>query len=376
MYPEFLENWWLEEAARELGECDDAVWESLEAEVAALSDRFTIERPGAFRDYTGTPHALLAYGLFFFPQTFVRTACVLRELSAAAPLPQEAAPLRLLDVGCGVGGAAAAALLACAGRPARLTAVDHSVSALALFRRLAADLAPHGVAAEVETHAGDAALLPEGPFDLILASFVLNELIPPAAGDTPFRAWVGQALSRLAPGGRLVILEPAGTATSVRLQRLRDVLTADGAARILAPCPHHRPCPLLGAALGYCHDVRAWTPPASLVRLNRRLFRSIYDLKHSFLALARPESTAAPWFGDPECCRTVAPINRTKGKLETRGCFGDGALRALEHMTRTLSKQEEKAIVAWDRGSLLHTGPLQCLGDAQTFRAAQLARLA
>jgi len=72
-YPPWLEQWWVETAARRLGRSDaTACLRDLEREVQRLSDLFTIERAPRFGDYVRDERLLLAYGLFFLAETFVR----------------------------------------------------------------------------------------------------------------------------------------------------------------------------------------------------------------------------------------------------------------------------------------------------------------
>jgi ribosomal protein RSM22 (predicted rRNA methylase) len=374
-YPVELEAWWLAAARRETGLADEACLMALEAEVARLSDLFTTDRPAAFRDYAADARQRLAYGLFYFPQTFARVAAVTQEWLAATGLPA-ARPLRVLDLGSGSGASTLAVAHALQPQALALTAVDHSPESLASLRQLFGDQAALWPGASLATHVGDAVRdgLP-GPFDLIVASFVLNELFPPPH-DAACQAWITAQLARLAPDGALMILEPAGQATSPRLQRLRNTRAADGTARIVAPCPHSRPCPLVGAACGWCHDVRRWRVPDSVNRLNRRLFRSVHDLKHSLLVLTRPDAGVLPaWQGDAACFRMVGPLSRAKGRLVTRACCGDGSLHDIELMTRGLTRQQENALTDWDRGDRVRSTGARLLGDPRTVRVDSLQRL-
>jgi ribosomal protein RSM22 (predicted rRNA methylase) len=372
-YPSELETWWLTAAQRETGLAEDACLMSLEADVARLSDLFTTDRPAAFRDYAVDARQRLAYGLFFFPQTFTRVWQVAQPWLTAGGRPT-ARPLRVLDLGSGTGASTLAVAHALQPHALSLTAVDHSPESLTCLSQLFADLSSLWPGATLATRVGHAAQdgLP-GPFDLIVASFVLNELFPPP-NDTACQAWITAQLARLAPDGALMIVEPAGQTTSPRLQRLRNARAADGSARILAPCPHSRPCPLVGAACGWCHDVRRWRVPDSVNRLNRRLCRSVHDLKHSLLVLTRPDASlpVPAWQGDPACFRMVGPMSRIKGRLRARGCCGDGNLRDVELMTRGMTRQQENALTDWDRGDVVRMAGARLLGDGHTLRAEAL----
>lgn len=380
-YPSEMEEWWLGAACGATG-CADPVAAMLDLEGAAakLSDHFTIARPDAFADYAADAPALAAYGLLFFPQTFARVSQVLQECLPEGPLPAAAtagAPWRLLDLGSGAGASTLAAARLLRDRAVALHAVDHSPAALAALQRLFADCRTLWPAATLTTRPGDLRNdgLP-GVFDLILASFVLNESFPGGA-DAQAERWVQQQLARLAPGGMLVILEPAGTTTCTRLQRLRDLLASSREHAIVAPCPHARPCPLLTDGHGYCHDVRSWQVPESVNRINRRLQRSVHTLKYGFLAVQRLEAgspPAVPPAATPAglTARMAGPMSRDKGRLTTYGCCSDGTLRKIELMTRHLSREALNPLIARERGDRLRLVNPTLLGDGRTWRVEAL----
>jgi SAM-dependent methyltransferase len=109
----------------------------------------------------------------------------------ASVLP--AAPVSIVDVGCGTG--TLTVLLAEAGH--RLFGLDASAAMLEVARRKAAD---HGVA--VPLIRGDATRPPFGPgsFDVVLVRHVLWAVADP---DATLARWFGL----LRPGGRLVLIE-------------------------------------------------------------------------------------------------------------------------------------------------------------------------
>ncbi len=386
-YAPELEAWWLREAGRVTG-CSGATATllALEAAAARLSELFTTDRPAAFGDYAADARAAAVYGLFFFPQTYGRVRAVLPEWAAwaasgppPAPAPR---PFRLLDLGAGTGAATAAVCRELADRqpdrPVEATAVDHSAAALRLLAALHADNQALWPRARLTTVAADARRWspPNGVrYDLVVACFAANEMFP-AGADAPLAAWVTGQLARLAPGGALLVIEPAGPATSVRLQRLRDRLAAAGAARLLAPCLHTRPCPLLAAGGGFCHDVRRWPVPESVAYLNRRLFRTLHDLKFSFLLLARPDAPAGLAGAAPGAvtCRLVAPMYKGKGVLRTAGCCADGTSQALEVPQRRLDRPALDRLLALERGDVVTLRNPAPLADGRTLRAEDLER--
>ena len=378
-YPRQIEEWWLAAARAATGrDSTEEALAALEADAARLSDSFTVARPDTYGDYSTSPAGLAAYGVLFFPQTLGRVRQVLAEWRrvTAGGVPPKDRPLRVLDLGSGAGASTFAALLELQPRPVAVTALDRSPHALAGLRQVfdaCRELWPDTTLATEVADVRVAA--PAGVFDLILASFVMNEILGGASGGDEAEAWVRGWLGRLAPSGSLAVIEPAGPATCARLQRLRDRLAADPAVVLQAPCPHRRACPLPGAGCGYCHDVRAWRVPESVNLINRRLQRSVHDLKHGLLVLGGPAAPAPAWQGDPACFRMVAPISRAKGRLVTRGCRGDGTLCEIEWMTRGASRETTDAVLAFERGDVLRMTGARLLGDRCTWRVEGLARL-
>ena len=380
-YPTQLEQWWLDEARKFTG-IDDIVscLAALEKNVARLSDLFTIERAARFGDYAQDERMLLAYGLFFFPQNFVRAQFVLSEWTGfrgVIPNPARRA-FRILDLGCGPGSATAAALahfttlapdLAIEAR-----ASDHSRPFLKWAERLIdanRNLWPN---AAFRTDVGDLFdSQGEESWDLILVSFALNEAMESRTEEeakTVLRRWV----NRLAPGGALMILDPASQSTSERLERFRNWIAEAKWARILGPCLHDAPCPLLQKGEAWCHEVRRWRIPVTLQVLNRRLFRSIEDLKFSFLMLERsdvPETRASA----PDVFRMIAPMHKFKGKLVTAGCAADGGARTYEILTRGLDRTGEKQLLSIERGDILRAIEPRPLADGQTVRVKKFERV-
>ncbi len=375
LYPIELEQWWVDEARRltsiqALGAC----LKSFEADVGRLSDIFTIARGPGFGNYTSDDRALMAYGLFFFPQTFVRTGIVLSEWSGLHGLPPRDSkePFRILDLGCGLGAASFAALTHLTGllpgRSLELTVTDTSLTSLAWLKKLFDARQNLWPDARLEVNAGNllsANSDKKDHWDLILVSFALNEACETLDGNEA-RTWLRAQIDSLKPMGSLMIIEPAGESTSPGLERLRDWIAESKIAQILGPCLHDGPCPLLLKGSAYCHEVRRWRIPESVEFLNRRLLRSIQDLKFSFSMLARPDLPrrvmAQPAF------RMIAPMHKVPGRLLTTGCSADGHVYEYELLTRHLDKAEVKVILSFERGDVIQTDDPELIGDRNIAR--------
>lgn len=383
-YPPWLERWWVESACQRLGRPDAAAClRDLEREVQRLSDLFTVERAPRFGDYARDERLLLAYGLFFFPQTFVRVQFPLVEaMRLHGWHPPSDRPVRVLDLGAGPGAAslAVAALLekATENPVIEVMALDRAPTALAFFHATVRDLSAYWPRTRWTFRVGDLrdpstwGAPPDTAWDLIVVSFALGEAFY-GQPDARVHAWLQHVLRYLAPQGLLVITEPALRETSERLERLRDAVTRAGRPFIWGPCLHHRPCPLLAEGRFWCHEVRRWTVPPSLADLNRRLYRTIQVLKFSFLTLgpqAPPDLPAGPaWF------RLIAPMAEMKGKFQTVGCASDGQKYTYEILRRHLDADGVARLRRIERGDVLWVQDLQPAGPA-TWRIPDTGAIA
>lgn len=358
-YPAQFEKFWREEARRLWGELsEEELIERIRPRAQELSNRFTTERHLSVEAYAEDAETQLAYGLYFFPQTFMRAQFVLEECWH----PAGDGALRILDLGAGSGAAGFAALSRSGNRPAHLRAFDSSGIALDSLSRAAEECRELWPNAKIETARANVSELPDESerSDLIICSFALNEL---AGRDTAFdaAAWARRLVHQLAPDGLLVVLEPALKATAERLEALRDRAAAEGWARIAGPCLHHARCPMLADGRHWCHEVRRWEPPPLAEKINRKMFRDLPHLKFSFLALTpgRGVDTSPT----PNRARLVAPVMKERGKFTTRGCAADGELHEYELLMRGFSSEEKHAIAGTERGTRVEWENLAPLGN-------------
>lgn len=379
-YPPALENYWIDCARRVTGapSLADATLE-LEPAIRRLSDLFTTDRPDRFEPYVQSAADAAAYGLFFFPQSFIKTQIVLAECCGPAGwrLPDRPA-LKILDLGAGTGASGLAVGAAIAqqkpDQPFKVWALDHSGESLrhadSIAQKFRPTLWPQGRWTVVPGDLMAGVDRFHEPWDIILLGATLNEVLADTSPEAVFR-WVENLLSRLAPDGLLLILEPALHRCAERLEILRDALSAARAARILGPCLHAEPCPLLRKGGVWCHEVRRWETPASLVAANRRLAHQVAYLKFCFLALTPPAAEPAP-IGTLEYARLVAPIQEQKGKVSTWACAADGRVYPCEIQTRHLSRTRVKELTRIERGERIQWVAPRILGDPPTLRAEEL----
>ena len=361
-YPTWLEDWWITRAMHFTRTTSlDACMARLERDVERLSDLFTVRRRRGFGGYADDPRALIAYGLFFFPQTYVRVQYPLIELFRFrnAPWP-EGNTLRVLDLGAGLGAASFGLVTVLRelgwANTIAVTAVDRSATSLAWFEQMTESCATHLGDVVWEWRTGDLRAPAQwcsgddARWHFIVVSFALGE----AFWDTPFvrlLRWIRDLRRLLTAPGWLLIVEPALQSTSEQLEHVRDSVIENAGWSIWAPCLHRRKCPLRAEGTYWCHEVRSWQPPRSLVVLNRRLWRSIQVLKFSFLVLGTEPPPRLP--EDPACFRLIAPVARTKGKIVTAGCAGDGRRYTYEWLVRDLTRTDVERLLRMERGDIL-----------------------
>ena len=213
----------------------------------------------------------LAYALARMPATYAATAACLHALQE---ITLDFAPSSLLDVGAGPGTAtwAAAEIFSSLNT---LTLLDANMA----LRTLAIDLATesHRLGA-LRYEQGDATHLiaDAGPADLVIASYVINELGEAARDALADAMWAKTKET-------LVIVEPGTPAGYARIIALRTRLIAQG-AHVVAPCPHDTACPL--QAPDWCHFVQR-LPRSRAHKHLKGADLPFEDEKFSYVALSR-----------------------------------------------------------------------------------------
>ena len=252
------------------------IWTDLDwAALDRHRERFLEGRP-CDEPYWDSAGELASYDATYGERIGWKWDAVLEELRIRGWAPPGGT---LLDWGCG-SGVAGRRTIACFG-PGRFDSLvvwDHSP--------LAVDYALEAAARQFPSLAASAATrgyLDGGePIGLLVLSHVLNELRPETLSE----------IRALADRSRAVIwTEPGAHGTSRALGALRDAWL--GAFRVVAPCTHANPCPILGHGneRHWCHHFAA--PPrgifadANWVKFGQRAGIDLRSLPYSFLALDR-----------------------------------------------------------------------------------------
>ena len=273
----------------------------LEATARRLSDAYRAEGGGRV---ARTADDAAAYAAYRAPATYAAVAAVLSQVRLQRP---EWRPRSLLDVGAGPGVASWAALDAWPSLE-RVTLVEAEPELAALGRRLAAAGVPALAGGDWVVDDVDAAT---GSFDLVLASYVLNELEEARLDEVVGGLWARTA-------DTFVVVEPGTTTGYRRALAARSLVLAAGGTT-LAPCPHDAPCPLV--APDWCHfGVRL--PRGEAHRAVKAVSRGFEDEKFSYAALTRSPARRA-------AARIIRPLQIRSGHVHLDLCEPAGIRDAI-----------------------------------------------
>lgn len=330
-----LPDWHDDLIRRMLGHApgDESALRRIDTTLARLSDYFTDLRPRASgtRSYFSDPSVRNAYFLYYTTANLLKPLHVLDELMLGCD-PRHDTPLSVLDLGCGTATGLLAltvwrdrALRSHGVVPPgfRYTGADRDGDALAFTRRTAGVLSELGapLPASIDTVQGDLArgLRVEGRHDIVFAMNLLNEM--PA--DRHAQLLEGCA-GVLAPGGSVVLIEPALRETSRALLALRDQAVATGWT-VYAPCFRQGECPALADARDWCHHDLPWERPVWMERLDRALGAVKLSLKFSYLVLNRHGATLADAYHEGNTYhRVVSEVFLEKGRTLLYLCGEEG----------------------------------------------------
>lgn len=308
----------------------------LPGEVARLSEWLTTARDELPRDYLSRPALLSAYLYYFLPWNLYRQGRLLAGLDLQLP-----AGARIVDVGAGPFTFALALWLTrpdLRGVPLNYLALDRAAAVLGAGRRLWEHIAV-GSAWKVDGSAQPAGARALPSADLLVLANVLNEIHRPGGGDRNedtdgaarlLERW-GQSL---APGGRVLVIEPGTRPASRQLVLLRGRALELG-WRVAAPCPHAERCPQSGVGRQpWCHFAfETARVPGWLEDLSRRAHLAKERASLSFLLLepgtanpaAAPEAGGGGGDGDDPPVRVVSgSFALPDGERGRYGCSARG----------------------------------------------------
>jgi len=272
------------------------------SELRTAADRLSSRYRGEVLDgrmHLDGDQAVLAYLAMRLPATYAAIRMSLDAVTAARPgfMPRTA-----LDLGAGPG-TALWALADCWPGLEQVTLIEQSQTARTWGERLSANAG----LAKSEWITGDLSRArSQAASGLVILSYVLSEISEPKRGELVESIWQHA-------GDTLLIIEPGTSAGWARVMAVRTQLLELG-ADIVAPCPHHAPCPL--SSPDWCH----FATRVSRSRLHRQLKGGELgweDEKFIYLAASRhaPDNTGP---------RIIARPNHAKGRVAMKLCMPDG----------------------------------------------------
>ena len=163
--------------------------------------------------------------------------------------------------------------------------------------------------------------LPDGKPDLVLLGHVLNELAPKDQEEL-----LQRLKARLAPGGGILILEPALLGPTRRLMHMREAFL-EAPFILAAPCPCPGPCPMLALDRQWCVAELPWHSPLWFKALDAAAGLDRNHLAFAYLVARRNHPAKRPG------ARVVGVPKPQKGKVERWMCTPNGGER-WEALTR------------------------------------------
>ena len=347
--------------------------------VQYLSDHFTLDREDIGVDYGRKEYFLLAYGIFFFPQTWTRVRYVFLELLDYYDWQlSKKGPIKILDVGSGTGAAFLSVIQLLRARgvtnPIVVDAVDYSKNSLQMARSVLLENRSLFGDVKLNLHAQDCSQFVRtenkklSGYHLVLASFSLNEIFKDMSFEERNKV-IDILQNKCRAKGLLLVMEPALKETSEDLQRIRDWRILENESYSWGPYLSDHKCPFLEKGKYWNHEVRIWSPPKSLRTVNTKLWRSVRELKFSYMALGQVE--AAKCQMDPNSMisvRIVSPVVKKRGRFVFFGVSEMGAHSSFEIQTRDIESFEKKLLEDLERGDILDIENVIQLGEGNNYR--------
>ncbi len=220
----------------------------------------------------------LAYLVARMPATYAANARVLAEVERLLP---DFSPQSVLDIGAGPGTASVAV-----GQAYSSIKSINLVEPNRFLQSIGKDvLSPYLVGADWQTDRVES-FVPKIQYDLVLASYVLNETPLDKVHKLVEKIWTSCC-------GVMIILEPGTPQGAGIIQKIRDFAVQADNTYLLAPCPHDGGCPLVNQETRWCH----FSVRTSRTKLHKTLKSGdagFEDEKFSYVILSRfPASRSA-----------------------------------------------------------------------------------
>ena len=364
--------------ARGMPSLDDGA--KLAAMLSELSAAYNLGDAARARDFLA---ARLAFSL---PRDIPKAEGAVRELVATGALAvKDDAPLRVLDVGAGMGAMTmgiARALAEARRAPFRMEAtwVDSDDAAMSVGRDVLSRAPFVHAAIDVKTRRGDASSANDAHnagsahgakhakakdaqkqgYDVIACGQVISELdlaLEPNARVAKHAAWLVGLSQSLADDGSLVVVEPALANRTRHLHAVRDAVLASSSLSVFAPCLHRAPCPALATPGDWCHEDLPIDLPGFITPLARAAGLRWQGLTFSYLVLRRDGKTLRD--ATQRASRMTSGLLASKGKVELYLCGAlEGGITRAKVQRLDRDENEANALVSdARRGDLFSLDP-------------------
>ncbi|MEY4066362.1 MAG: hypothetical protein RIR26_2570 [Pseudomonadota bacterium] len=340
--------------------------QSLSDQTKKLWTIFNLNRDALDRDYMSDEKFLSGYlSAFFIPNVErVRHALINSRIENIVSDLCEREVLRILDFGAGPLSATFGTLIAIemllAGsvsiktKRIEITAVERSEKAI----QFGIQCIEKSKNKDIDFVTERLTSIPkQKKFDIILAANVLNE-VPQKHQATTLNSLI-EAMSKETPS-LMLALEPGQDSHSRRLSELRDhILTGTSLAtkKIIAPCPHERPCPLSPSMnrLDWCWFRSKFPPPIFQLELDAKSKLDHTELAYCYFLISEAGSTTKkkPW---AICVSDEMPAGKEEQREKRATYFkknASGITLLSDEMINELAEHGQKTKLCTAEGSLL-----------------------
>jgi len=360
----------------------DSELNSLASDIIELSNLFTKNREILPSQYLNNKNLRRAYMMYFLPSNIYKIHLPLKELSLHPQKILSKKEIKILDLGSGPGTTILGILDFFSKQKKRpsleFTAIDSVVENLSiakdLFKLFTENVNIDASLKTFKINIEKTEAIPEGSYDIIILSNILNELfykeekkiakrvsflttiirkflasdgnciiIEPALRETTREMLeIRDSLVKngfkiyspcltiidkfLTPDGSCIIIEPALRETTREMLEIRDSLVKNG-FKIYSPCLIDEPCPALSNPKDWCHEDIPWIPPKIIKEIDKLTGLRKDSLKFSYLVLRKDKLSLSDIL-EKNSYRVVSEPLVSKGKLEFYIC-GIGGRRLI-----------------------------------------------
>ena len=334
--------------------------------IADLSMQFTSERGKRAQNYFNLKEYRSAYLLYFFLTNYAKIKHCLQQMHDLGELPAEGS-FSILDLGAGPGTAS----IACAHFFSQhlpkvkldIVAFEQNKGiaqdASALFLQLTEKKHVLKVFTERALPTQIDRLLKRKQFQLIIAANVLNEF---SSVQQQYDLAHFLCEKYLAPNASLLLVDPALQKSTRELMQLRDLLLnvaedsrpQSANLKVLAPCLHQGPCPMLKwSKRDWCHFYVEWECPKLIRDIDDAIGNKHDYLKMAYMILKKQKSESAEPATGNVAWRVVSSPMNSKGKAELLLCGENARLQRITHFDKDLPHRKERHFNAAKRGDII-----------------------